>query len=295
MSEQAGSAPSPEPERVGPAAALGVLLAVLVFALQFPAATRVAQAWAWPGLPAELVFPGLFHEDDAPRLPWLVDERPPSQVHLPLAALRDTDLDDHESRTDSVTVGFLPLLLAGLGLFAGRGGWAVTGRTLIAVVAVPTFLGTSMLPVEDPDALRTKLLVAALAILAGAGLARLRPRAADGAGERPALLLGTAAVLAAGALALLALSAGSASDQAVAGPLLARLDASRPDDVPLLHDPAVVAANAAWLRAVLDRAALAAFAGMAVLLLHLRSRGWLTGTLLLLVVAADLVSVRLLL
>jgi hypothetical protein len=294
VSDEAGSVPAPEPVRLGPAAALGVLLAVLVLALQLPAAARVAQAWAWPGLPLELVVPGLFHEDDAPRLPWLVDERPPAQVHLPLAALRDTDLDDHESRTDSVTVGFLPLLLAGFGLWAARGGWALAGRTLLACALALPLVG-EFLPTADPDSLGTALLVAGLAILAGAGLARLRPRAADGAGELPALLLGTAAVLAAGVLALLALSAGSASDQAVAAPLLERLDASRPDDMPLLHDPAIVACNAAWLRAVLDRAALAAFVGMAVLLLHLRSRSWLTGTLLLLAVAADLVSVRLLL
>jgi hypothetical protein len=297
VSAEAGSAPSSEPVRLGLAAVLGVLLAMLVLALQFPAAVRVQQPWGWPGLPAELVFPGLFHEDDAPQRTWLADERPPAQVHLPLAALRDTDADDHESRTDSVTVGFLPLLLAGLGLWAGRGGWAIAGRFALTVALFTPVTSEYLphLPVDDPGSFAARLLVVALAILAGAGLARLGPRATDGADERPALLLGTIAVLAAGALMLLALSAGAASDQAVAAPLLDRVDASRPEDVPLLHDPFIVAANAAWLRAVLDRAALAAFVGMSALLLHLRSRGWLTGTLLLLAVAADLASVRLLL
>ena len=277
-----------------PAAVLGALLAALVIALQLPAAARVAQVFAWPGLPAEMALPGLFHEDDEPRLPWLVDERPPAQVQLPLAALRDTDLDDHEARGDSVTVGFLPLLLAGLGLVVARGRWAVAGRGLLAGGLLLPLVG-AWLPLENPEGVGALGLVSGLALLAGAGLAHLRPRDPEQRGETPALLLGAAAVLGAGLLSLLALGAGASSDDAVAGPLLARVDASRPDDQLLLHDPAIVACNAAWLRAVLDRAALAAFLGMAALLLHLRSRNGLTGALLLLAVAADLVSVRLLL
>jgi hypothetical protein len=280
--------------RAGPAAALGALLAVLVLALQLPAAARVAQAWSWPGLPAEMLLPGLFHEEDEPALPWLTDERLPAQVHLPLASLRETDADDHEARLDSVTVGFLPLLLAALGLCVARGGWAIAGRALLAGgVLLP--LADAWLPLDDAAGTGTLLLVAGLSLLAGTGLASLRPREPDGRGETPAVLLGSAAVLAAGALAMLALGAGASSDDAVTAPLLERADAASPTDLLLLHDPAIVAANAAWLRAVLDRAALAAFVGMAALLLHLRSRGAATGALLLLAVAADLLSVRLLL
>jgi len=278
------------------AVGLGLLLLALVASLQLPAALRVPDPWQAPALPLQLVLPGLFHADDAPRLPLLVAERPPRLVHLPLATLRDVVLDDQAASRDSVTVGCLPLLLAVLGLCAGRGRLALAGRALLLLGCGLPF-AAAWLPIggDDPGRLGTELALAGLALLAGAGLARLGPRASDGRGEGPALVLGVLALVATTVLVGLALRAGAASDEVVVRPLLERLEAGAPRDDLLLHDPAIVAANAEWLRAVLDRAALAAFLGLCALLLHLRSRGPLTGALLLAAVAADLLSVRLLL
>jgi hypothetical protein len=275
---------------------LGLLLATLVVSLQLPAALRVPDPWQWPALPLQLVLPGLFHADDAPRLPLLVDERPPREVHLPLATLRDVVLDEQAVSRDSVTPGCLPLLLALLGLCAARGRLALAGRgLLLAGIGLPVAAAWLPVGLDDPGRLGTALGLIGLALLAGAGLARLGPRAPDGRDEGPALVLGALAVALTALLVGLSLRAGAVSDERVVQPLLDRLDAARPRDDLLLHDPAIVAANAAWLRAVLDRAALASFAGLCALLLHLRSRGPLTGALLLAAVAADLLSVRLLL
>ena len=83
-----------------------------------------------------------------------------------------------------------------------------------------------------------------------------------------------------------ALRAGFATDTQALQPLLARLDATSRE----AWGPASQALEAAHLRAVLDRAAVAAFAGMTALLLHLKSRAAWSAAVLLVVLAADIAT-----
>jgi len=268
------------------------VLVLLVLACSWPALVRSPARLQWPALPAEMLLPGLFHEGGGPALPWLIDRRPSPEAHLPLAALRGTILSQHEFSEDSVTVGFLPLLLAAFGLFAGSGALARAGRITLGFGAGFTALAAWWPSVTDwPGSVAILVLPClGIALLAGAGLLRLGQRAPDGQGEGPAMALGAAAVLLAAVLIALSMQAGAITDARVVQPLLDRPGVPWEHDV--LRTPEAIARNAAWLRAVLDRAALAAFASMCALLLHLKSRSTWTAVLVLLAVVADLLSVR---
>lgn len=138
--------------------------------------------------------------------------------------------------------------------------------------------------------LRSSVLVVGALGLAGAvGLARIRT---EEGGDRPRasvapqLLAAAACVLLTTALIAASLRAGFATDAEALQPLLAHLDAGARAS----FDPARLALEAGHLRAVLDRAALAAFVGMTALLLHLKSRAPWSAGLLLVASAADVVS-----
>ncbi len=251
----------------------------------------------WPGAAAALIAPGVFHAEGQPDVTWLADSRPGNEFHLPRAALSEASEGRRHERRGLAT-GFLALLLAIYGIFSARGMLAIAGRLAFGLACVFTAWDWVAGP-GAPLGLKAESFRVAIAALAGAGLLRLGRRAADGSGEGAAMVLGAAAVLLAGVLIAASLQAGAVTDARVVRPLLERIDAAGPTPgswrVEALARPEVIAANATWLRAVLDRAALAAFVSMCVLLLHLKSRGTFTGLLIVLVVAADLISVRLLL
>jgi hypothetical protein len=122
--------------------------------------------------------------------------------------------------------------------------------------------------------------------LAAWGLAETcRPRAPDD-DALPGLLLGAASVAMTGLAAGLALSAGATPDRELLLPLLERLPASAQD----AWTPSLLAMNAEHVRTVLDRSALAAFAGMAALLMHLKARQTATGLVLVTAIVADMLS-----
>jgi hypothetical protein len=232
-----------------------------------------------------MLLPGLLHADGKPASTWMAEARPMSMLHVPQHVLGLT-LSLPPAAADSA-VGFLPLLLAAFGLLAGRGALARPGRITLALALALALAGRWMPSLAASLPVSAALLIA-VALLAGAGLARL-DRRVDGR-EGPAMALGGAAVLLAGLLVAVALKAGAITDARVVQPLL---DRSLPGwHRELLARPEVIGWNAAWLRAVLDRAALAGFLSMSVLLLHLKARGVLTASLVLLAVAADLLSVR---
>ena len=251
-------------------AALVLLLLVCVaHLLELLSRAHVAPASRWAAL--ELVAPGLFARGTAASA-W-----PFAAPALPAGrALVWEALDAAGGRSvPSPCVGWIPLWLA---LAAAL----PTGRRWLPLALLPAGLAAA-LALRHPTPL-----VLALAFSAALGLARIGPRA-DGADARPQLVAGALAVLLAAAAIAASLRAGFATDSEALRPLLARLDAP----ARAAWDPASLAPQAAQLRAVLDRSALAAFAGMTALLLHLRSRAPWSAALLLLVTAADLAAVAL--
>jgi hypothetical protein len=253
-------------------AALVLLLLVLVAhlaALLERAHDVPASRWA----ALELVAPGLFARGAAGG-PWpFAAPAPPAGHALAWQAL---DAAPGGAGRPSPFVGWIPLWLA----LASLPPLGASGRRWLPLLLLLAGLAAA-LALRHPTPL-----VLALAPAAALGLARIGPRE-TGADARPQLLAGALAVLLATAAIAASLHAGFATDAEALRPLLARLDAP----ARAAFDPARVALEAAHLRAVLDRSALAAFAGMTALLLHLRSRAPWSAALLLLVAAADLAAV----
>jgi hypothetical protein len=235
-----------------------------------PDARRVpASPWA----AAELLVPGLFARGGE-RLAAPFDAPPPADRSLAWAALAGGT----PTRTvPSPFVGWIPLWLALAGLWGGRGSRRAGGAVAPLALAALGVAGTLLLDHPTPAVL-------ALGLLAALGLSR----AAGGppASAAPELAAAGACVLLAAAVIGVALRAGFATDVQALQPLLGRLDATSRD----AWGPASLALEATHLRAVLDRAAVAAFAGMCALLLHLKSRTAWSAALLLVVLAADLAS-----
>jgi hypothetical protein len=256
-------------------AALVLLLLVCVaHALALRSRAHEVPASRWAAL--ELVAPGLFARG-APATAW-----PFPAPALPAGrALAWEALDAPASGGASVPspfVGWIPLWLALAGLLP----LGATGRRWLPLALLLGGLAAAL-------ALRhTTPLVLALALSAAVGLARIGPRT-DGADARPQLVAGALSVLLAAAAIAASLRAGFATDTEALRPLLLRLDAP----ARAAWDPSSLLPQAAHLRAVLDRSALAAFAGMTALLLHLRSRAPWSAALLLLVTAADLAALAL--
>ncbi len=184
--------------------------------------------------------------------------------------------------------GLTALLLAGYAAAAARGpaGWWLRG--VLAAGVLLLLLGGGS---PSAASVGRGLVLAGLAGLAGLGLHALRP-----AGQQPPrgaaeLALGTACVALAAAAALLALRAGSASDAVLADPVLRLLAERAPPDAPTWQLAEVTAAIG--LRRACDHAALAAFAAMTSILLHLKSRSAPTAVLVLAVAAGELLLPRL--
>jgi len=255
-------------------AALVLLLLVgVAHALALRSHRHEVPASSWAAL--ELVAPGLFARG-APATAWPFPAPAlPAGRALAWAALDGPGAD---ASVPSPFVGWIPLWLALASLLP----LGASGRRWLPLALVLAGLAAAL-------ALRhTTPLVLALALSGAIGLAQLGPRA-EGADARPQLVAGALAVLLAAAAIAASLRAGFATDAEALRPLLLRLDA--PARAAL--DPASLLPQAAQLRAVLDRSALAAFAGMTALLLHLRSRAPWSAALLLLVAAADLAAVAL--
>jgi hypothetical protein len=219
---------------------------------------------------------------------------PPGRRSLPAAAVAAARARRHPGDVPPGTphapyLGLLPVLLAGHALLAGRIGrneaarapapWTPSRLVRCGAALALVTLGAA---VPWPGAFLAIVWTLCLWGL----LETCRPRAAD-EDARPALALGATSVVLAAALAGLALAAGSLPDRALLEPFLQRLD---PSERPA-WSPTLLAVNAAHLRAVLDRSALCALAGMVALLLHLKARRTATGMLLVAAVVADLASV----
>ena len=183
-------------------------------------------------------------------------------------------------------VGYTALLLALVALVFARGpiGWAgrgaiAAGLLLLAFGGAPGLWAAGRL-----------LLLAGLAALAGCQLRDLGLREeTEDRGQAP-LALGGLSVLCTAALALAALRSGRESDYVVAQPAMQRFVELIPDNFVGLQPREVMAAGA--LRLASDRAALACFAAMTALLLHLKSRSRETALLVLAVAAAELLLPR---
>lgn len=260
--------------RHGLAAVLLVLLLIGFHQWAIPRSHPVA---ASPGVLFELILPGTFSDSSDAALPVLGAARPPAGRNLPAHVL----LPDAESPTrGALYIGLAPLLLAFMAAGAARGGlaWLARAVALLGLVMVCGWVPAGSMGVA--------LLCIGLTSLAGLGLQALWGDAPGGGA--PTLVLGAASVALTAGLGALALQAGAVPDTEVVGALLRRLPADELD----AWSTSAIASNAAQLRAVLDRSALAAFAVMTALLLHLKGRASWSLALLLLVVAADLVSAR---
>lgn len=221
----------------------------------------------------DLVLPGIFAPPrelsgrpglrnpvaDALELPAPVDGRP----LLPLHA------------------GACVLLLGSWAALVARGRAALALRFSAVAGLALLFVG----PLPDAPAAGRIVLLLALAGLAACGLHRLDLRDGHPPHGAAELLLGASCVAAAALAALAALRAGSASDAVLAEPVLARLAGRLPPAGGALQLAEVQAAIA--LRGACDRAALAAFATMTALLLHLKSRGRGTAALVVAVALAE--------
>ena len=192
---------------------------------------------------------------------------------------------DDAGRRD-LFVGFAGLWLALAGLAFGRGRWAWLARVAVAggllAVGWPAGLGL-------PAGSGGPALSLALALAAGIGLFRLGLFGAAEERGTPALFTGGLALASTAALGLLAIQAGAASDAAVLAPVLERLPAGS------TWPGALVASGtqsiyADVLRLVLDRAAIAAFVALVVLLSHLRRRRTWTALAVLVVAVAEVLA-----
>ncbi|MGQ0553739.1 MAG: hypothetical protein ACT4PU_11045 [Planctomycetota bacterium] len=233
----------------------------------------------------ELLLPGLMARGGSPLDTSLNVQRPPSDDSLPALALAP-ELPAG-ARAPGVFPGYAPLLLALLTLLAlpGRTAWWL--RALALPVLLLPWLWTPWPSGAASLVLRvaTAALIAAAATTAALTLLGKPPR---GQSVGPEIGLGVVAVVLAALLAGMALTAGSATDREALSFLLERLPAAAAQARP----PETLAFDAAHLRSVLDRGAVAAFVGMTALLIHLKSRrGW-TLALLLVVSLADVLSVR---
>jgi hypothetical protein len=228
--------------------------------------------------PLALVVPGLYEE--LPTAPVLGAAPPPPGGSLARAAWVP-----HAAGPERLPyIGLAPLLLALVALAgaAGRGAWAARALLLLSVL-----VGSWPGPM-GPSGVRLAglLCVAGLAGLAALGLSgcsRPLPTAESAPPPASGFALAALAVLLAAALSLLAVRVGAASDRAALDGLVAHAAAQD-------WSPAVLAVNAAWLGALLDRAALAAFASMTVLLLHLKARRAWSLALVVIVSLADTFS-----
>jgi hypothetical protein len=186
-------------------------------------------------------------------------------------------------------LGLVSVLLVGYALLAGRFGLGPAGRHGAARRApriTRALAGLALVVLALSVSLPAVFAGLAWALAAWGLIETGRARAPD-EDALPALLLGAASVILTATLAGLALSAGAAPDRELLAPLLWTLDP--PDRA--AWTPSMLAVNGAHVRAVLDRSALAAFAGMVALLLHLKARRPLTGCVLAAVLVADLASV----
>ena len=183
-------------------------------------------------------------------------------------------------------VGFVALLLALVGLvFApGAAGW--TGRASVGAGLLLLALGFA----PAAWAAGRLLLLLGLATLAGTQLHALGTSGPSEDRGQAALALGGVAVLFAAVLAFTAIRTGQASDWVAARPCMERFVALAPDGYTEFGLRETMAAIA--LRNALDRAALAAFAAMTALLIHLKSRSELTAVLVIAVAAAELLLWR---
>jgi len=257
----------------------GVALALIVLAFQLMVIQRACDGATdtAPGVLLELVLPGAFADAGSPRGPVPGTTTPPPRPNLMARTLIPTARAPARA---SLYVGLLPLLLAIMAAISAQGRWPTRARIglVIGVILVGGGIPTGLIG--------ALLLIASLAVLAGLGLTGLSHET-EGS-SAPTLALGSASVVLAAVLGALALQAGAVPDPEVTGPLVRRLPAG--------EEPAwsatMLAASAAHLRFVLDRAALAAFAGMTALLLHLKGRARWSLALIVLVVIADLLTAR---
>lgn len=180
-------------------------------------------------------------------------------------------------------VGFVPLLLALLGLIGARGLLAWTLR--LSILPLALLAAGALMPVPAPTVRGLAYAIqAVLAAFAGLALSELQVREERSRATAAALCVGTLAVVLAGALFLAAAWVGSEPGTHVLAPLAPHVVAQGGADPgrPQLE------ATALLLQRVLDRAALVGFAGMTALLLHLRRRGRFTLAALFVVTIADL-------
>lgn len=214
--------------------------------------------------------------------PSLLVEQTPDRPRL----LREALLDEEPRAVPlrHLYVGLCGLLLAALGALTARARTAWIPRLLL--LAALAVLGGAAGP-RPPAQLAGALAAAqaSLLVLAGFGLASLRPLS-EPAPAGPALALGSAAVLLAGVLGACAAWAGSATPAELLAPWRALLPPGT------VVDDLALQSSAGHLVEVLDRAALAAFASMTALLLHLKGRSLPSLLLLLAVAAADLLAAR---
>jgi hypothetical protein len=269
----------------------GALLAFFTLAL-------AAQRGPQPTLPGpfawcELLLPRLTADDRAPN-PALFDAPAPPRgfnlVSAAPAAPPDSRAGPGSSSSGppSPYLGLLPPLLALFALLAGhsiRGGDPGPGRPGPAARVARWSAGLALVVLGLTAAAPTAFAAIAWGLAVWGLVASSRPREPDETGLAT-LLLGAASVILAGLLAGLALSGGASPDRELLAPLLERLQPSERE----AWTPTLLALNATHVRAVLDRSALAAFVGMAALLLHLKARRTTTGLLVVAAIAADLAS-----
>lgn len=127
------------------------------------------------------------------------------------------------------------------------------------------------------------VLVTALILLAGKGMAELfQPHSAD-APSTGLFAITVLSIIWCVTLAAISLQIGSLPASQGLQTVLAKISLSAP---PTLA-PEQTLRESAMLQWTLDRTALTAFATMSALLLHFKSRTWVTGSLILMVLAAD--------
>ncbi|MHC4846418.1 MAG: hypothetical protein ACYTCU_09690 [Planctomycetota bacterium] len=269
------------------AAGFVLVLALLVVHIAWPLSPGEQPARGASTL-IELILPGIYSDARDTSPPVLGVPHPPEGRNLATRLFLEQDAPPSRG---ALYAGLLPLLLGVLGVLALLGfavtprprSWRPRGLQLVLVVLLLVVAFTN----SSPSAFLARAPVVLLIVGSGVGLALLADERI-GAGT-PALVLGTVTVLLAAVLGALALKTGSVPDVDVTAPLTERL----PPGGVLDWSPTMLAANGAHLRAVIDRSALAAFASMTALLLHLKGRKRWTLVLLVAVVVADVLSARL--